>query len=294
MQASASPTQYPRTVLTFLGLVLLSVVCALDVWTEAPATFAFFYLIPIYFMAWYLPVAWSAVFSLISYLVMGFADARFRWSEGAALLQSPRYIFALIFFVGTSLLMSRLSIAYHHERELSSRDYLTGVFNRREFFHLAEVERLRALRYARAMTLVFIDLDNFKTTNDRFGHAAGDQVLAVVARTLKDCIRGTDLVARLGGDEFVLLLEETDAAAARLIVSKVRETLADQMAQSTSKITTSMGVVTFLIPPGSVDEMVRLGDQLMYSAKHQGGDRAIFQVSDGPLEQPETKRAAGA
>lgn len=276
------------------GVGLLSVVCILDGLTDAPPAFSFFYLIPIYFVSWYLPMAWSVTFAVLSYVAMALADSKFHAGEALVLLQAPRFVFALVFFLLTAVMISRLSAAYQHERELSSHDYLTGVFNRREFFLLAEVERLRALRYARAMTLIFIDLDNFKSTNDRFGHAAGDQMLSIVANTFRACIRGTDLIARIGGDEFVLLLEETDADSARVIVSKLRETLAERMAQSTSAITASMGVVTFVVPPGSVDEMVRVGDELMYSAKHQGGDRAIFLISEGPLDAPESQRAAGA
>ncbi len=293
MHASARPEQYSRTTLLFIGLALLCAVCVFDAATNAPAAFAFFYLFPIYFVAWYVRGAWALVFSLISYVVMGLADARFHEDEALRLLQTPQYLVALLFFVASTVLVSRLSASYSSERQASSHDYLTGVFNRREFFHLAEVERLRALRYARAMTLVFLDLDDFKATNDRFGHAAGDEMLVLTAKTLKDCIRATDLMARLGGDEFVILLEETDAESARTIVTKLRETLAEQMAQSTCRLTASMGVVTFLIPPGSVDEMVRQGDELMYAAKRQGGDRALFRTSEGKLED-KNPRAAGA
>jgi diguanylate cyclase (GGDEF)-like protein len=293
MSTTRNPVDYPPSALLLIGLALLSVVCALDHFTGNSTTFGFFYLVPIYFVAWYLGKIPGVLFAVISYFAIAVVDVGLHPAEVFARVRSTDALPALLFFVLTAVLLSHLGVAYRLERNLSSHDYLTGVFNRREFFHLAEVERLRAIRYARALTLVFIDLDDFKAVNDHFGHAAGDALLSTVARTLKSGVRATDLVSRLGGDEFILMLEESDSESAKLVVSKLRESLAAQLAQGSCPVTASMGVVTFVAPPASVDEMVHAADELMYAAKKAGGDRAIFRVSLGGLEKDDS-RVVGA
>jgi diguanylate cyclase (GGDEF)-like protein len=283
MRESPSSVQFPKAVLFLFSLGLLFAVCLFDRLAGNINAFSFFYLIPIYAAAWYVGAAAGVGIAVLSYAAMSLVDAGFE--SGAVLrgLRDSSSISILLFFVLSALVTARLRIAFRREHDLSSQDSLTGVFNRREFFHLAEVERLRAIRYARAITLVFIDLDEFKMVNDRFGHSAGDALLLTVAKTLKVCVRGTDLVARLGGDEFILLLEETDAEAARRIVVKLREGLRDQLAQTSCPVTASMGAITFATPPASVDEMVHAADELMYAAKRGGGDRAIFRISQHPF-----------
>jgi diguanylate cyclase (GGDEF)-like protein len=288
MRESPTPAELSPAVLILIGLGLFSSVCLLDRVTGGGTFFGFLYLIPIYFAAWSGGLLAGEIMAVLSYFGMilwrlGSSGVTLR--DGFADLSS---VFALAFFVGTAFVVSRLSGALRRERDLSSHDALTGVFNRREFFHLAEVERLRAIRYARAITLVYIDLDDFKAVNDRFGHAAGDTLLVTIAKTLKFCVRGTDLVARLGGDEFILLLEETDSEAARAIVIKLRDSLADQLAQTSCPVKASMGVITFVTPPASVDAMVHAADELMYTAKHSGGDCAIFRVTEQPFTAADT------
>ena len=283
MRESSRPTEHSAALLIFISLGLLFAVCLLDGVTRITASLSFLYLLPIYLAAWYGGI-WAGVsIALLSYVVMELAGFANEPNSNFTLLRSPNSLSTLLFFLFSAVLMSKLQVAFRREHELSSHDGLTGVFNRREFFYLAEIERLRAIRYARAITLVFLDLDEFKSVNDRFGHAAGDALLTTVAKTLKDCVRGTDLVARLGGDEFIVLLEETDSTYARVIVTKLRESLADQLAQTSCPVTVSIGVMTFMTPPASVDAMVHAADELMYSAKHSGGDRAIFRTSDHPF-----------
>ncbi len=293
MRESQRAAELSSVVLILIGLGLLSAVCLVDRASGGSSALAFFYLVPIYFVAWNVGAFSGVSLAIVSFTAMTVTHAGADRHAMVNALNSPNSVLAFIFFVVTALLLAQLRREFRREHDLSAHDSLTGVFNRREFFHLAEVERLRAIRYARAITLVFIDLDDFKTVNDRFGHAAGDALLLAVAKTLKVCVRATDLVSRLGGDEFILLLEETDAESARLIVTKVRESLADQLAQTSCPVTSSMGVITFVAPPASVDAMVHAADELMYAAKRAGGDRAIFRVSQYPFSGVES-RATGA
>ena len=157
---------------------------------------------------------------------------------------------------------------------------------------LAEMEIHRARRYDRPFTVIYIDLDDFKMVNDRFGHAMGDKLLRSLAQALHKKIRTTDLVARLGGDEFGILLPETGPEVAELIVRRLQDA-GFTLLEKGWPVPFSMGVVTFLKPPASVDEMLIASDTVMYAAKENGKhgiSRETFPKSDSPqgpvVQQP--------
>lgn len=135
-----------------------------------------------------------------------------------------------------------------------------------------ELDRFQ--RYGRAFSLAYLDLDNFKTVNDRWGHAVGDEVLRLIAKFIQRHIRRTDVLVRLGGDEFTLLLPETDAQMARAVCGKIQAGLAAEMRARQWPVTMSIGVLTCQAPPPSVDVLVSRADELMYTAK-RGGKNCI-------------------
>ncbi len=126
------------------------------------------------------------------------------------------------FFIVVTVLLALLRRALDQARALSRMDGLTGVTNSRAFRDLATTEIVRARRYGRPFTVAYIDLDHFKTVNDRFGHSSGDTLLRTVAGIMRDAVRASDIVARMGGDEFALLFPETDSDAARAGIEKLR------------------------------------------------------------------------
>ena len=154
------------------------------------------------------------------------------------------------------------------EKNISRSDCTTGAMNSRFFRVLAEREMHRSVRSRRPFTTAYIDLDNFKTTNDVFGHAIGDEVLRTVAASMQQNLRKTDLVARLGGDEFVVLLPEVGLETAAGVISKLHRKLTSEMEKHGWPTTFSIGVVTFTEVPRSVDEMLSVTDHVMYSVKH--------------------------
>lgn len=167
---------------------------------------------------------------------------------------------------------SRLKSLLAKEYELARIDPLTTVPNRRAFYEALDVERIRSLRYHRPLTIAYVDLDDFKKVNDSLGHAVGDELLVEVAAGLKSNLRVTDYVGRLGGDEFAVLLPETDATAAQIVLHKLRMRLLDGMKAHSWKVTFSIGAATFLDPPDSLDIMIRLADETMYAIKAHGKD----------------------
>jgi diguanylate cyclase (GGDEF)-like protein len=173
-------------------------------------------------------------------------------------------------------LLHELKTALQKEHEIARTDYLTGVFNSREFHEQLAFEVKRADRLHYPISLAYIDLDNFKRVNDTYGHSAGDFQLKRVTQTITATIRETDLFARLGGDEFALLLPNVDRQQAELVFQKIENEVMKELAELQSPITLSAGVITFKQPPESVDEMIRKADALMYEAKISGKGKAMY------------------
>ena len=161
-------------------------------------------------------------------------------------------------------------------RDLSLRDELTGLFNTRHFFEQSEAELRRTNRYGHPLSLLFIDLDNFKKFNDTFGHLAGDQVLAALGEVLASSIRDTDLGFRYGGEEFVVLLPETSGAEAMRQAERVREAFSARTAKGLgASQTLSMGVAQY-VQGESLRDFIHRADQAMYRAKESGKNRCLL------------------
>ena len=128
----------------------------------------------------------------------------------------------------------------------------------------------------KALTVAYVDADDFKGINDRYGHAYGDEVLRSIANTLKQNLRETDSISRVGGDEFVILLPETDAEQAHAVLSKLQSVMAASMARFETKISVSVGAVVFDEPPLDVDALTKASDAAMYRAKANGKNGIFF------------------
>jgi len=167
-------------------------------------------------------------------------------------------------------LLFEMRLKLLREAELSRIDPLTGAANRRSFYEVLEAEISRLNRYRRPLSVAYLDLDNLKRINDRFGHEIGDAVLSTVAATIQKHLRLGDTVARLGGDEFAILLKEADAASAMGAVRRIQKHLREAMDESQWEITFSVGLVTCERPPSSVRETISRADKLMYEVKRAG------------------------
>jgi diguanylate cyclase (GGDEF)-like protein len=183
----------------------------------------------------------------------------------------------LAFFLLMALTVARLKVLYLGEKQLSRLDNLTRIANRLAFYEMATAEKNRAQRFGQPITLAYIDLDGFKEINDAMGHDVGDKLLLWVARTMQRNIRETDSAARMGGDEFALIFPNTTKDAASRVLSKVVRKLNRRMQQNRWPVTFSIGAVTFLAPPDSIQEMIKRADEAMYSAK-AGGKNRLEQV----------------
>jgi diguanylate cyclase (GGDEF)-like protein len=164
---------------------------------------------------------------------------------------------AIAALVGVTLAL-RKSLA--RERRLARTDDVTGVRNARAFYEAAATEIERARRYQHPFSVACVDL----------GYRVGDELLRSTAAALRGALRATDLIARLGRDEFIVLLPETPAAATRVVLEKLRTGLLEVRVGDGRQITVSIGGVTFLDPPASVDDIVRAADARITDAKATG------------------------
>lgn len=160
-----------------------------------------------------------------------------------------------------------------HERAMT--DALTGLLNRYGLQHVLAREHAEARRYNRPLSCLMIDLDNFKTANDRFGHAAGDLALQRVARVLREVVRKADTVFRYGGEEFLVLLPETDLEGAAALAEKIRTAVAAHRLGNDERafnLTMSAGASS-LCENESGNDMIARADMALYKAKEEGRDR---------------------
>jgi len=253
-----------------VGFALIGGVGILDFLTGYEFTFSLFYLIPVSLITWFTSRRLGILASLVSALVWFISDVAAGHSYSHPAFYAWNTFMGFCFFVIVSLLLSTLRRTLEHERELAHTDYLTGAENSRSFFDLAQMEVDRTQRYKHPFTLAYIDLDNFKIVNDQFGHSVGDQVLRTVVSSTRKYLRKTDVVSRLGGDEFALLLPETNQESARIALSKIQSDLLEEMRQGHWPITFSIGVLTCMAAPHTIDELLSLADELMYSVKRNG------------------------
>lgn len=175
------------------------------------------------------------------------------------------------------LLEARVKQRTEELKKLTITDPLTGVKNRRGLIDKLDQELDRCLRYNHNLSILMVDLDNFKAINDTHGHHAGDAVLIAAAGTMEKLVRAVDTVGRYGGEEFVVLLPETSASGALNLAQRVCESLAAEAVSSTSepiKFTCSIGVAEWDKSSSSAD-LLKRADQAMYQAKRLGKNRAV-------------------
>ncbi|WP_428623611.1 EAL domain-containing protein [Sedimenticola sp.] len=157
--------------------------------------------------------------------------------------------------------------------ELTVRDPLTGLYNRRKFEHFLDYEVDRATRHSRCFCLIMIDLDNFKHINDTYGHPIGDMALQKLSLLLKNETRKTDVIARLGGDEFAIILPETDFDRGLSFAEKLRHILMNsalELPDCKIRISGSFGVVSYPQNGDGVENLNIAMDVAMYKAKRSG------------------------
>jgi diguanylate cyclase (GGDEF)-like protein len=259
---------------------LFAIVSALKFVCGPDFVFSAVYLIPIVFTTWCLSVSAGLLTAAVSTLVLLFVNLSEAHKYLSAIVPYWNAAMDLGVFLIVIVILAEAKQLYQRERELSREDFLTGLKNSRAFAEALRTEAIRVRRYRHQITIVYLDLDDFKQVNDRYGHHAGDLLLAAVANVLRHNVREVDVVARLGGDEFALLLPETDADAARLVLVNLRAAFREALGTSgfTSPVSFSAGAVTFAKPLDSIEQMIQYADRVMYTVKQNGKGQIVQEV----------------
>ena len=174
--------------------------------------------------------------------------------------------------------------------DLSSRDALTGLANRRAFDLVLAREIDRVARSGEPALLLALDIDHFKRVNDSWGHETGDRVLRETGSTLLQMLRATDIATRMGGEEFVVLLPATALAAAVDCAERFRTALAARDFGLPTPVTSSFGVAA-LLPAEAGNALLARADGALYLAKQQGRNRVMAAIPAGPAAAEPLKRA---
>ena len=172
--------------------------------------------------------------------------------------------------------------------QLATTDPLTGLYNRRHFLAALEAEWSRFQRYYRAVSVLMVDIDHFKSVNDRYGHAVGDEAIKAMADACLQGKRKSDVVGRVGGEEFAVLLPETSLARAKLVAERIRKRIAAQTLtahEAHFHVTASIGVAEARVSMSGMDALVNAADQALYEAKAQGRNRSCCWEPPAPANR---------
>jgi len=167
--------------------------------------------------------------------------------------------------------------------QMAMTDSLTGIYNRRYFFEIAEKEFRESMRYNRPLSVVIFDLDHFKKVNDTFGHARGDEILRAVVQRCAANIRHPDTIGRYGGEEFVILLPETDGGQGLLLVERLRQELASTPIETDTTpafVTASFGIASITPEVKDLLALLNRADLALYHAKQSGRNRCVLWNAD--------------
>ena len=179
-------------------------------------------------------------------------------------------------FAATATAALRNASLHEQLQETAITDFLTKVYNRQGFFEIGQHEFQRFLRSAHPLSLILLDIDDFKAINDTFGHPAGDQVLISLGQVLASQLRKADVLGRQGGDEFIILLPETDLAAALSIAERLNRAVEEvpiQIGDQWIQITISQGVSQATKAMQDLNKLIKQADGALYVAKAAGRNR---------------------
>jgi len=262
---------WPANLVVGVGLVATAAVGVADYAVARLFGYDFvatsFYLVPIGFVAFVLGTRCGMVIALAAALTETVAtyaalvDATNIWTVPISILLE------LVVFVAAAYAQGAIRRFVERERHLSRHDAVSGVVNSLGFREAAGWEVARARRFPQVLSLIYLDVDDFKVVNDQQGHARGDEVLRIIGRAMMESLRESDVVARVGGDEFAALMPGTDEEGCRAAAARVHLAITRDLAKAGFAVTASLGATTFPSAPETVDELIGAGDEAMYTVK---------------------------
>lgn len=203
--------------------------------------------------------------------------------EVESLRMRLEYVISIILFVAISLiypafagykLIGEAEKQAEEIKRLSEEDYLTALYNRRKIHDVIEKEIIRSKRYDSAFSVILLDVDNFKTINDEYGHTIGDKVLVKFSKILRQTIRESDVAGRWGGEEFLIICPETTINGASSLAEKLRAEIEKSDFENVGNVTSSFGVAS-MKHDDSLQRLIQRADEVLYAAKNAGKNRVV-------------------
>lgn len=165
--------------------------------------------------------------------------------------------------------------------EIATIDFLTNIPNRRYFYDMSDKKLHLAKRYKNIFSVLFLDIDYFKNVNDKYGHDIGDEILKLIAKTITDYVRKSDVHARIGGEEFAILLFNTDLNGAKQFSNKLRDKIQNLIYENENikiGVTISIGVTVLKENDETITEIFKRADQALYYAKKSGRNNVSIKL----------------
>lgn len=244
---------------------------------------------------------WKIMALLISLFMLGYAIVLILFWQHFLLSHTHDLPIPVILFFGSIFVWLSCTLSLRTALDLrrmallekeSITDPLIGIYNKRYLNRRLADEVARAKRHAQPLSILMVDIDHFKSINDRFGHQAGDLTLSYLGDLILDSIRQFDIAARFGGEEIVIIAPNTTAHAARELAERLRRMVeshelglvSETRQHITISLTVSIGVASLNLTSGTPEMMIAESDQAMYEAKQQGRNRVVMFRERAPAE----------
>ncbi|MGB7444126.1 MAG: GGDEF domain-containing protein [Coleofasciculaceae cyanobacterium] len=269
----------PIIVILVAVLLVFPLIAYLDYQLTSDISLSFLYLLPVSMITWFINIQAGLAIAFVS-AIAGLITHPITQQEPVNFWERYWDTFInFVFFSTVSYLVFKLRRAKEKEKDSARTDLITGLANKKLFFELARLEIKKSHRYRHPLTVIYIDIDDFAKINRTLGYSTGDHLIKIVAITLQDNLRETDIIARVGGDEFVILLSGNGYEAANTVISRVRRKLMEAMRDNHWPATFSIGAVTFINPPNSVTHMIEQADHALYVVKNSGKNQLKHKTS---------------
>lgn len=261
------------------GFCLFVLIGCLDYQVSPNISLSVFYLLPISLTTWFVSKKAGLITGGVSAIAGFITKFDSDYTTDSILVTSWNATVMLMVFFTVSSLLFKLRDALKQEQELARTDGTTGVANKRLFFELAGLEVKKAHRYRHPLTIIYLDIDDFKTINKNLGRQMVDKLLHTAAQSLVNNLRETDIIGRIGEDEFAILLPGSGYEPSHTVIYRVQTQLIEAMEENEWGVTFGISAVTLIHPPNSVDEMLQKADHLMYLVKNNGKNQVKHKTS---------------
>lgn len=252
-----------------IAFMLVAATGFLDYITGYAMAFSLFYLLPVLLVA-------HVLGKRIGFMMAGLTAGTWTLAREGTNFQNSNWLESVwntLMRFGVLAIVAYLLLVFEAEMKHARYDYLTHLNNRRQFMQAFEVERNRSARTGKPYSILYLDINHFKTLNDTLGHAAGDEALRVVAMALRIGSRRMDVPARMGGDEFAVLLPDTDTMDCHLIAERIDQAISSEFEKRQWPIGISIGTATAYGIETAIEEILHTADRTMYQAKYREARR---------------------